>query len=125
MTMSEAFKLHRSSDPDTSVEAAYQIFPWATYIQKRIIKYAIERGADGFTDEDLSTHFDNHTSTLRSRRAELSHHKVIVDSGLRSILKSGRRGIVWVYYKHHTPIVPENDGQPDEAQEWADFDPDC
>jgi hypothetical protein len=94
-------------------------------LQKMVMTYAIERGSDGFTDQDLCTYFNNNSSTFRSRRSELTHHGVLVDSGMRSLLKSGRRAIVWVYYKYHQPLVPEDDGQPDEAQEWADFDPEC
>lgn len=30
-----------------------------------------------------------------------------------------------IYVEGHTDSEIEDDGQPDEAQEWADFDPDC
>jgi hypothetical protein len=123
--MNDAFKLHRTDDPATSVEAAYSMFPWLTDLQKMVIDYAIQRGTLGFTDHDLCDYYDNHGSTFRSRRSELAHHGVIVHSGATQRLESGRNAVVWVYYKYHQPLVPEDDGQPDEAQEWADFDPEC
>ena len=30
-----------------------------------------------------------------------------------------------IYVENHTDQELEDDGQPDEAQEWADFDPEC
>jgi L-rhamnose mutarotase len=31
----------------------------------------------------------------------------------------------WEYIGRFSCDTPEDDGQPDEAQEWHDFDPDC
>ena len=123
--MQDAFTLHRKDDLDTSVEAAKLIHPSLTVLQLMVLQYAIERGSDGFTDQDLCDYYNNHGSTYRSRRSELTADGIIVHSGQTSRLKSGRSAVVWVYYKYHQPIVAEDDGQPDEAQEWADFDPEC
>ena len=123
--MQDAFKLHRKEDIDTSIAAARAIFPKIGVIQTWVLRYAIEIGSDGFTDQDLCVYFDNHGSTYRSRRSELAGLGLILDSGVRTLTKSGRQAVVWVYYKYYEPLVPEDDGQPDEAQEWADFDPEC
>jgi hypothetical protein len=123
--MEAAFKLHRTEDIDTSVEAALKIFPKLSVLQTWVLRYAIQRGSDGFTDQDLCIWADNHGSTFRSRRSELTALGLIQDSGTRVPLKSGRQAVVWVYYKFHQPLVPEDDGQPDEGQEWMDFDPEC
>lgn len=123
--MQEAFKLHRKDDLDTAVEAAKLIHPHLSVLQLMVLQYAIERGANGFTDQDLCDYYGNHGSTYRSRRSELTAEEIVVHSGRTIRLKSGRNAVVWVYYRYHQPIVLENDGQPDEAQEWADFDPEC
>jgi hypothetical protein len=123
--MQDAFKLHRKDDLDTSIEAAKLIHPNLGALQLQVLEYAIKCGPYGFTDQDLGDYFDNHGSTYRSRRSELTTDGIIIHSGARNRLKSGRQAVVWVYYKYHQPLVPEDDGQPDEAQEWADFDPEC
>lgn len=120
--MQEAFKLHRKDDLDTAVEAAKLIHPHLGVIQLMVLQYAIKRGSDGFTDQDLCDYYDNHGSTYRSRRSELTAEGLVVDSGRTRRLKSGRNAVVWIYYQF---CQSEDDGQPDEAQEWADFDPEC
>lgn len=86
----------RASDPDTSHKAAKAITPEITYIQRRILRYAIKLGGRGFTDLDLYENFKEAGSTYRSRRAELRDAGYIADSGGRWHRPRGGRGfVVW------------------------------
>ena len=92
----QAYTLHRRHDPDTSREAAQAIVDKITVLQWQILAYAHSRPL-GFTDLDMQDHFADHSSTLRTRRAELTAQGLIVDSGRRVTLKTRRRAIVWIY----------------------------
>lgn len=99
--MDDIFKAHRADDPETSREAAEAIQPTKTAIQRKVEDYALRAGAVGFTDYALSlAHHSGWSSTYRTRRAELTEAGVIVDSGRRERLATGRRAIVWVHKSH-------------------------
>ena len=95
------FKLHRRNDRDTSIHAANEIAPSIGEIKGAVLQFAADRGANGFTDDELNAHFYSTSSTYRSRRAELVADGWIVDSGLR-FAKQGvhkaRRAIIWQYW---------------------------
>lgn len=86
----------RRGDPDTSHEAAAAISPHLSDVQCEVLAFARGRGAQGFTDLDLSAHFDDAGSTHRSRRRELVDEGLIEDSGERwRPPEGGRRHIIW------------------------------
>lgn len=87
----------RISDPDTSWAAAKAVTPDITRKQQAVLAFARARHPDGFTDVQLQEHFDDASSTYRTRRRELVDLGQIRDSGER-IRHSGdtRRRIVWV-----------------------------
>lgn len=89
--------LYRRENPHTSKEAAASIEGARTRIQGEVINYALLRAAEGFTDEDLSRWFCCNGSTYRTRRAELTAQGIIIPTGRRSRLKSGRNAVVWVH----------------------------
>jgi hypothetical protein len=80
----------RRCDPDTSHAAAADITPSLRELQAAVLAYAFERGSQGFTDPALNEHFDTHSSTYRTRRAELVDYGLIADTGER--LKMGGKG---------------------------------
>jgi hypothetical protein len=89
------YALHRREDPDTSRAAAQAILAQLPALQQAVYAYALMRGADGFTDEEMLTWFMSHSSTYRSRRSELTRAGLIVDTGRRRLLSTRRHAIVW------------------------------
>jgi len=90
-----SYTLHRRDDPDTSRAAAQAILAQLPHLQQAVYAYALMRGADGFTDEEMLTWFKSHSSTYRSRRSELTRAGLIVDTGRRRLLSTRRHAIVW------------------------------
>lgn len=86
----------RRDDPDTSHEAAREVSPHIRKVRLEVLEYAESCGRAGFTDAAMSAHFATHSSTYRTRRAELVDLGMIEDSGERVTLPdSGRRHAVW------------------------------
>lgn len=88
--------LARITDPETSHAAASSV----TNVRQvqRFILAALSGGS--MTDEQVARWFDAMDITvsdsgLRTRRAELVRMGLVVDTGQRERLASGRRGIVW------------------------------
>jgi len=88
----------RKTDPKTSHDAARSVES-VTETQAFILKALTRPG----TDTALVQRYRNikrapfaSESGLRSRRAELVDKGLVADSGLREILPSGRRSIVWI-----------------------------
>lgn len=89
----------RHTDPQTSHEAAQSINPVALTATKQAILKALNRPR---TDVDLLSAYKSlhgapvaSESGIRSRRAELVAAGLIVDTGERAKLPSGRNAIVW------------------------------
>ena len=102
MYQDQAHRLSRTSDPDTSKEAAESVAPKLSRLQGLVLQYAIECGEFGFTDPELTEVMcmslqgrEYATSTWRSRRAELVRKGKIEDSGKRHKRESGRNHIIW------------------------------
>jgi hypothetical protein len=93
----------RTDDPDTSHAAAQQVVD-APEVQRRVLAIFRLHPA-GLTDEQLiDIYQDVHARDTRSResvasprkrRSDLSNSGLLVDSGARRLLRSGRHGIVW------------------------------
>lgn len=89
--------LARSTDPETSHEAAWSLEN-ATKVQARILW--LHNKWRGYTDEELRVEYRSRfgptgESSVRSRRHDLVGHGLVEDTGVRRALKSGRDGIVW------------------------------
>lgn len=56
--------------------------------------------------------------------ASCNRHELLTDRADASPCDSCRDGQCWDC-ENNAENQPEHDGQPDEAQEWADFDRDC
>jgi hypothetical protein len=92
----------RTADPDTSHAAAWSVTE-ASMVQARV--YALHQShPDGLTDEELvllyaRAHAPGRSlesrASPRKRRSDLARTGVLVDSGERRVLTSGRRGVVW------------------------------
>lgn len=82
----------RSTDPDTSVEAALSIK--ATELESRVLD-AIMRRADGATSHEISESLHMSLVTVSPRLRPLVRKGLIEDSGERRVGESGRRSIVW------------------------------
>lgn len=86
----------RSSDPHTSHDAAASL----THVrdsQNAVLKFL--RAYGPMTDTELVTDYHGNprqsASGLRTRRSELAAAGLVVDTGRRTKLPSGRYGIVW------------------------------
>lgn len=100
----------RRTDPATSHAAADSIASKRTALQEDVLLFALNHPA-GFTDEMLSDFFGCRGSTYRTRRAELTAKGVIVPTGRRARLKSGRNAVLWCHRMHWAG----NDNQGDAA----------
>jgi hypothetical protein len=102
------YTMHRKHDPDTSREAAKSIVKSVTSLQSDVLFYAKDCGPSGFTDEDLNKAFMCWSSSYRSRRSELTARGLIVPSGRKKRLPSGRNAIVWIHKEYDNESAPEN-----------------
>ena len=93
--MIDLFKLFRRDAKDTSIEAAKSIIPTLPNIEAVVFEYAIMRGKQGFTDDQMNEHFQTHKSTYRARRSTLVEKGFIEDSGIRVKSPNGRNMTVW------------------------------
>lgn len=96
----------RTTDPTTSHEAADSVRD-ITLVQEWVVR-ALRRPAD---DTELIARYRNlkrapraSESGLRTRRAELVAKRVIIDSGKRTTLESGRSAIVWELDLEHPTV---------------------
>lgn len=80
--MTDTHALVRSTDPDTSVEAAEKIAPNLNRLQQ-IVLFWFHEHPEGLTDWELEEIEGNHKSTYRSRRAELTRMGILVRDGKR------------------------------------------
>ena len=85
--------LHRITDPETSRIAAALVAPKLKNLQAAVLRYAQTRKL-GFTDLDLTDHFNSTASTYRSRRAELVNLGLIKSTGKTTVQK-GRSHTIW------------------------------
>ena len=86
----------RRDDLDTSHLAAEDITPRIRILQAAVLSFAASCRPFGFTDPAMNDHFDTHSSTYRTRRAELVVLGLIEDSGERVCIgPSGRKHAVW------------------------------
>lgn len=87
----------RRFDPSTSHRAAKAVTPEITRIQQQVMWFARKRGVLGFTDTDLEEAMQDHGSTFRTRRRELTDKGLIRDSGQRHrAVGDARERIVWI-----------------------------
>jgi hypothetical protein len=96
----------RTTDPDTSHEAAWSVTD-ATVVQARVVAI-YEAHPAGLTDEELvaayardwpGTRSLESRASPRKRRSDLARAGVLIDTGERRTLTSGRRGIVWTLHR--------------------------
>lgn len=115
----------RSTDPQTSHEAADAITPHVPILRQRVHIYAHARGSMGFCDAQMETEIDEPGSSLRTRRAELTERNIILDSGrTMKFGDSPRERIVWVhrdFVDNPPPILraKQAPAQPDHLKEQA------
>lgn len=88
----------RRDDPETSHEAAAAVTPGLRELQQRVENFARSCGLEGFTDAEMQHWLDDPSSTLRTRRSELTARHIVIDSGKRRTFgDSPRRRIVWLH----------------------------
>jgi len=94
----------RRTDPETSHAAAASLTPDTLRASQAAVLKVLENYPQGLTDVDLVDNYGNgvrlglpfqSASGIRSRRAELVAGGLVVDTGARAVLPSGRKAIVW------------------------------
>lgn len=101
MLQPDLFDAHtraRGGDPDTSHVAAERIQSRINTLQQRVLQHFRSIYPNAITDLDLETHFGDHGSTYRTRRAELVELGLIRDTGLRRFQRRHHR-VLWVAVK--------------------------
>jgi hypothetical protein len=84
----------RPGDPDTSHIAAERIQHRMTDIQIEVLDYFRSIWPQAITDLDLQSYFNDHKSTHRTRRSELTEMGLIVDTKLRRF-QDGSNRVLW------------------------------
>ena len=104
----ELYTRYRSTDPDTSRDAAGSVIPKLGKIQKQVLSvFKDDAGiVTGFTDEELTAicrnkfflfkKYTGDNSCFRTRRSELTAKGMIVYSGKKRKTLSGRMARVWI-----------------------------
>ena len=90
----------RTSDPDTSHAAAQSLTPETLRLSQTAVLSVLTAYPAGLTDQGLALVYGNRwpaqsESGLRTRRAELVRGGMVVDTGRRERLASGRQAVVW------------------------------
>ena len=93
--MFNLFKMFRKDARTTSVEAAKSIMLALPNIEAAVYEYAVMRGNQGFTDDQMNEHFKTHKSTYRARRSTLVEKGFIEDSGRLVKGPNGRNMTIW------------------------------
>lgn len=99
--------LVRSTDPDTSHEAAESVSDKVRVTQGAVL--ACLKAIGPANDTELIVRYMDaakrhlvplqSASGIRTRRAELVRQGLVFDTGQRDVLRSGRRSIVWAAVK--------------------------
>ena len=90
----------RTSDPDTSHAAAASLTPETLRLSQSAVLSVLTEYPGGLTDQGLALVYGSRRpaqseSGLRTRRAELVRGGLVVDTGRRERLASGRMAVVW------------------------------
>lgn len=88
------FAMVRTSDPDTSKEAAAGATLNAATLRARCLE-ALRAHADGLTDFELAAHVGSQQTSAGKRRGELVAQGLVRNSGNRRPSPSGAAAIVW------------------------------
>ena len=86
--------MYRTTDPDTSVEAAHSIN--TARLEALVLCWLRDRGEVGGTAEEISDGLAIALNTISPRTAPLVHKGLIYASPLRRRGRSGRSKIVWI-----------------------------
>lgn len=82
---------------DTTKAAADRMAPKAKSIRGAVLRFFVQRGAVGGTDDELFQFCDGPENSLRPRRGELTRMGYLEDSGKRRKTRAGCAARVWVY----------------------------
>jgi hypothetical protein len=85
-----------SETSKAAAESVEQKLPRREY---EVLRYIVERGYVGVTDDDLERHFVAEgwaTPTARARRVRLCEKGLLKDSGGRRLTRFKRLAVVWV-----------------------------
>ena len=84
---------------ETSRAAARAIEPKLPAKEYAVVRYIVERGYVGATDDELERHFVAigwATPTARARRVRLCEKGLLRDSGGRRLTRHNRLSVVWI-----------------------------
>lgn len=81
---------------DTRRAARDGIAPTADHMRGIVLRYLLDQGERGATDEQGAQATGIRPDTWRARRVELRDAGLVIDSGRRRCVSSGRQAAVWV-----------------------------
>ena len=84
------------SGAGTSEAAARGVEGDAAALRKAVLRFLLQRGSEGATDEEIQQGLGLRGDTQRPRRWELVGAGLVRDSGQRRPTASGRAAVVWV-----------------------------
>jgi hypothetical protein len=85
----------RSTDPDTSHEAAVRNLSGRNTDRRRALAALVAVGDDGLTDFELAARLSRQQTSAGKRRGELRDLGLVADTGRRRSAPSGSAAIVW------------------------------
>lgn len=88
--------LARSTDPDTSWDAARDAILNANTHRARALQELVAAGSTGLTDFELADRTGLAQTSVGKRRGELRDAGFVIDSGDRRPAPSGSAAIVWI-----------------------------
>jgi hypothetical protein len=100
----------RTGDHPTSARAAARAAAEQDTIKAQVLRFAKDKGADGFIDDDLKAAFpDAPESSYRKRRTELTSDGLILDSGQTRQNRDRNAEVVWQHREFHVgPVKPRH-----------------
>jgi hypothetical protein len=102
----DTFGMTRTTDPETSFEAAGKVAPHVRELQAKVGKRLLEVYPDGLTHWEIEEYFGDHGSTYRTRVSELCEMipPLARNSGRRRHIAGGNR-VVWVAKEHYVEMA--------------------
>jgi hypothetical protein len=104
--------------PKTSRVAAEKITPSVPSIRLQVLNFALKRGAQGFTDEQLIDALcpddrKRAERSVRPRRTELANERWLLNTNEEAI-EDGNKCVIWIHRDFHPNPPPTRDqGRPD------------
>ncbi|MHB1036060.1 MAG: hypothetical protein ACYC35_16745 [Pirellulales bacterium] len=86
----------RQGSRESSRSAAAAVGPRVPALETRVYLFVVSRGDHGATDEEIASHVEGRTDSLRCWRVELRNAGFLLDSGRKRTTLAGISATVWI-----------------------------